>query len=101
MKNPALASCFAPFQYDELTSKGNFEREDIVTALTAHDGNLDLAFQELNKLQLRPFLMRIWGQGDSGEVASGAAATEGGGASNSATGAAGKESTTAAEKEDS
>ena len=68
------------FQYDELTSKGNFEREDIVTALTAHDGNLDLAFQELNKLQLRPFLMRIWGQGDSGDVASGTPTAGGEGA---------------------
>ena len=47
--------------------------------MTAHDGDLDLAFQELNKLQLRPFLMRIWGQADpaSGEVASGAAPQDG------------------------
>ena len=30
--------------------------------LTAHEGNVDAAFQELNKAQLKPFLMRIWGQ---------------------------------------
>ena len=87
-------------QYDELASKGNFSREDIVTMLTAHEGSSDAAFQvtiivtitmtitititivhiilfivfivfnlpvimimqELNKAQLKPFLMRIWGQ---------------------------------------
>ena len=58
-------------QYDQLCAKGNFSREDIVTVLTAHQGNTEAAFQELNKVQLKPFLMRIWGQGDSGEVASG------------------------------
>ena len=61
------------FQYDELHSKGNFSREDIVTMLTAHEGNVEAAFQELNKAQLKPFLMRIWGQAEPGEVASGAA----------------------------
>merc|ERR1719195_2002417 len=52
-------------KYDELHSKGNFTREDIVTMLTAHEGNVDAAFQELNKAQLKPFLMRIWGQQES------------------------------------
>ena len=42
-----------------------------MTVLTAHQGNTEAAFQELNKVQLKPFLMRIWGQGDSGEVTSG------------------------------
>ena len=32
-------------RYDELNSKGNFTREDIVTMLTAHDGNVEAAFQ--------------------------------------------------------
>ena len=32
-------------KYDELHSKGNFTREDIVTMLTAHEGNVDAAFQ--------------------------------------------------------
>merc|ERR1719209_1856423 len=60
-------------KYDELLSKGNFAREDIVTMLTAHEGNVEAAFQELNKAQLKPFLMRIWGQAEPSEVASGAA----------------------------
>ena len=59
------------FQYDELTAKGDFDRESIVTALTANDGDLDAAFTELNKIQLRPFLMRIWGQPEPAELASG------------------------------
>lgn len=42
-------------------SRGNFSREDIVTVLTANHGNLEAAFMELNKNQLKPFLMRIWG----------------------------------------
>ena len=32
---------------------------------------MEAAFQELNKVQLKPFLMRIWGQGEVGEVTSG------------------------------
>jgi hypothetical protein len=43
-----------------------------VNALTANEGNYEGAFQELNKLQLQPFLMRVWGQADSSEVTSGA-----------------------------
>ena len=42
-----------------------------MTVLTANQGNVEAAFQELNKVQLKPFLMRIWGQGDSSEVSSG------------------------------
>jgi hypothetical protein len=37
---------------------------DIVTALTTHHGNLDTAFQEMNKLQLQPFLQQVWKQPD-------------------------------------
>ena len=59
------------FQYDELCSKGKFASEDIVTVLTAHQGNVEAAFQELNKAQLKPFLMRIWGQPEPGDVESG------------------------------
>ena len=43
--------------------------------LTAHEGNTDAALQELNKAQLKPFLMRIWGQAEPAEVTSGAAGT--------------------------
>lgn len=48
-------------QYAELLSRGNFTREDIVTSLTANHGNLEAAYVELSRTQLKPFLMRIWG----------------------------------------
>lgn len=59
----AITECIEQRQkkYHEIASKGNFTREDIVTSLTAHHGNLELAMVELSKTQLRPFLMRIWG----------------------------------------
>ena len=49
------------FKFLELQSRGSFLREDILTALTANQGNLDAAYVELSKAQLKPFLMRIWG----------------------------------------
>lgn len=69
----AVTECVEQRQlkYDQLCAKGNFAREDIVTVLTANQGNVEAAFQELNKVQLKPFLMRIWGQGDANEVSSG------------------------------
>lgn len=48
-------------QYAELASRGDFAREDIVTVLTANHGDLESAYNELSKTQLKPFLMRIWG----------------------------------------
>jgi len=42
-------------------SRGNFSREDVVTVLTANSGDLEAAYMELNKSQLKPFLMKIWG----------------------------------------
>ncbi|EAA43969.3 AGAP007788-PA, partial [Anopheles gambiae str. PEST] len=59
----AITECIEQRQrkYREIASKGNFTREDIVTSLTAHHGNLELATIELSKTQLKPFLMRIWG----------------------------------------
>uniref|UniRef100_A0A182PJP2 Uncharacterized protein n=1 Tax=Anopheles epiroticus TaxID=199890 RepID=A0A182PJP2_9DIPT len=59
----AITECIEQRQrkYREIASKGNFTREDIVTSLTAHHGNLELALIELSKTQLKPFLMRIWG----------------------------------------
>ncbi|CAH1391608.1 unnamed protein product [Nezara viridula] len=59
----AVTECVEQRQrkYAELLSRGNFSREDIVTVLTANHGNLEEAYKELNKNQLKPFLMRIWG----------------------------------------
>ncbi|KAH8294561.1 hypothetical protein KR044_004107 [Drosophila immigrans] len=59
----AVADCIQQRQqnYCKLASKGNFLNEDIVNALTAHQGNFDQALLELNRTQLKPFLLRIWG----------------------------------------
>lgn len=59
----AVTQCIEQRQkkYSEIASRGNFTREDIVTSLTAHHGNMELALIELNKTQLKPFLMKIWG----------------------------------------
>jgi len=42
-------------------------------AFILNQGNVEAAFQELNKATLKPFLMRIWGQAEPGEVSSGSA----------------------------
>lgn len=59
----AVTQCIEQRQkkYNEIASRGNFTREDIVTSLTAYHGNSELALIELNKTQLKPFLMKIWG----------------------------------------
>ncbi|XP_015033479.3 E3 ubiquitin-protein ligase lubel isoform X3 [Drosophila willistoni] len=59
----AVADCIQQRQqkYRRLAAKGNFLRDDIVNALTAHQGNVEQALLELNRTQLKPFLMRIWG----------------------------------------
>uniref|UniRef100_A0AAG5DTU1 RBR-type E3 ubiquitin transferase n=1 Tax=Anopheles atroparvus TaxID=41427 RepID=A0AAG5DTU1_ANOAO len=59
----AITECIEQRQrkYREIAKQGNFTREDIVTSLTAHHGNLEQAMVELSKTQLKPFLMRIWG----------------------------------------
>lgn len=61
----AVTECIESRQkkYHEIAARGNFTREDIVTSLTIHHGNVELALIELNKTQLKPFLMRIWGSG--------------------------------------
>ncbi|XP_023290946.2 E3 ubiquitin-protein ligase lubel isoform X1 [Lucilia cuprina] len=59
----AVSECIEQRQrkYRDISSKGNFSREDIVTALTTHQGNVELALLDLSRTQLKPFLMRIWG----------------------------------------
>lgn len=42
-----------------------------MTCLTAHHGDLEAAFLELSKTQLKPFLMRIWGPPTGAENESG------------------------------
>ncbi|XP_020810109.1 uncharacterized protein LOC110185544 isoform X1 [Drosophila serrata] len=74
----AVADCIQQRQqkYRKLASKGNFLRDDIVNALTAHQGNVEQALLELNRTQLKPFLMRIWGSPNGVENESGAATTD-------------------------
>lgn len=69
----AVTECIESRQrkYHEIATRGNFTREDIVTSLTIHHGNVELALIELNKTQLKPFLMRIWGQGSGMDNESG------------------------------
>uniref|UniRef100_A0A1B0FDE2 Uncharacterized protein n=1 Tax=Glossina morsitans morsitans TaxID=37546 RepID=A0A1B0FDE2_GLOMM len=59
----AVSECIEQRQrkYRQIASKGNFSREDIVTALTIHQGNEEIAIMDLSRTQLKPFLMRIWG----------------------------------------
>uniref|UniRef100_T1PN93 IBR domain protein n=1 Tax=Musca domestica TaxID=7370 RepID=T1PN93_MUSDO len=59
----AVSECIEQRQrkYREISSKGNFSREDVVTALTTHQGNVEMALMDLGRNQLKPFLMRIWG----------------------------------------
>ncbi|XP_036226343.2 E3 ubiquitin-protein ligase lubel isoform X4 [Bactrocera oleae] len=59
----AVSECIEQRQrkYREISNKGNYSREDIVTALTIHQGNADLALLDLGRTQLKPFLMRIRG----------------------------------------
>lgn len=42
-------------------SKGSFILMDVVNSLNKNGGNEELALLELQKTQLKPFLMRIWG----------------------------------------
>ncbi|CAG9771886.1 unnamed protein product [Ceutorhynchus assimilis] len=60
---PAVQDCVEQRQrkYAELASRGEFAREDIVTVLTINHGDLEAAYSELSKTQIKPFLMRIWG----------------------------------------
>lgn len=73
----AVTECIQQRQrkYNELAIKGNFSREDIVTSLTAHHGNVELALIELSKSRMKPFMMNIWGppaeiENESGNIVS-------------------------------
>ncbi|XP_069698159.1 uncharacterized protein LUBEL isoform X1 [Periplaneta americana] len=74
----AVTECVEQRQkkYADLLSRGNFTREDIVTVLTANHGNIEAAYLELSKTQLKPFLMRIWGPPNGTENESGNVSTE-------------------------
>ena len=42
-------------------AKGNFTLANVIAALDTHSGNEEASVLELQKDQLKPFLMRIWG----------------------------------------
>ncbi|XP_076639258.1 linear Ubiquitin E3 ligase isoform X3 [Colletes latitarsis] len=46
---------------EDIMKKGNFAMAEVVKALENNDGAEDAALFELQKNQLKPFLMRIWG----------------------------------------
>lgn len=46
---------------EEIMKKGNFTMMEVVKALENNAGAEDAALFELQKNQLKPFLMRIWG----------------------------------------
>lgn len=59
----AVTACIEQRQqaFNAIKSQGNYSREDIVSSLTAHNGNTEMALAELNRLQMRPFLKKIQG----------------------------------------
>ncbi|XP_066985892.1 E3 ubiquitin-protein ligase lubel-like isoform X47 [Macrobrachium rosenbergii] len=63
----AVTECVEQRQkkFNEIYSRGKFKRADVVKALEKHDGDVDAAFLEVNKSQLQPFMMKIWGSGSS------------------------------------
>lgn len=49
------------FQCQSIMAKGNFTLHSVITALDNNAGNEEASLLELQKDQLKPFLMRIWG----------------------------------------
>lgn len=50
MENPREKFFFFSLQFNELASRGNFTREDILTVLTANHGDIEIAYSELKKI---------------------------------------------------
>lgn len=47
--------------FNAIGDQGGFSRADIVTHLTHHQGDVEATLNELNQLQLRPFLLKVFG----------------------------------------
>lgn len=62
--------------FNAIKAQGNYSRDDIVTYLTQHQGNVDLTLNELNRLQLKPFLLKIFGSPSGAENQSAATSIE-------------------------
>lgn len=60
----AVTECIQQRQrkFHEIMLEGSYQREDVVWALTAHQGNVDLALMDLAKSKhIKPFSMKVWG----------------------------------------
>lgn len=57
----AVTQCIEQRQhaFNTIQAQGNYSREDIVTSLTAYNGNIESALNELNRIQMKPFLLKI------------------------------------------
>lgn len=73
----AVTECIERRQisFNQIQASGNYSSEDIVTYMTQFQGNVDGAMNELNRLQLKPFLMQVLNpeNGATGEHAPSAA----------------------------
>ncbi|KAL5281668.1 RNF31 family protein [Megaselia abdita] len=69
----AVSECIGQRQrkYKQIYDRGGFPREDILNALSNHNGNMELSLLDLEKAQLKPFLMRVWGASNGNENDSG------------------------------
>lgn len=72
----AVTECIEQRQksFNFINSQGKYLREDIVTYLTVHHGDRELALRDLSRLQLKPFLLNVIGapagvDNDSGNYA--------------------------------
>lgn len=59
----AVTECIEQRQrsFNFINSQGKYLREDIVTYLTVHHGDRELALRDLSRLQLKPFLLNVIG----------------------------------------
>ncbi|XP_069114483.1 uncharacterized protein [Argopecten irradians] len=72
----AAAVCIANRRdmYKEISSQGNFAREQILMALLTNKGNVEEALDELNLASIQPFYERVWAEFDNVPLAAGAMA---------------------------
>lgn len=59
----AVTECIEQRQksFNFINTQGKYLREDIVTYLTVHYGDRELALRDLSRLQLKPFLLKVIG----------------------------------------
>lgn len=69
----AVSECIGHRQrkYKQIYDRGGYPREDIITALSNHNGDVELSLLDLEKAQLKPFLMRVWGASNGTDNESG------------------------------